>query len=83
MPGWRLSAPNVGGIAEQIDDGSNGLLVPPEDPIALAEALEKVVTDPSFAIIWRAPAWDKAKKAYSLKRVISQLKKVYIQMNPE
>ena len=35
-----LVGTDVGGIAEQIEDGVNGLLVPPEDPIALSVALE-------------------------------------------
>ncbi|MDQ0059273.1 glycosyltransferase family 4 protein [Paenibacillus harenae] len=78
-----LVGTNVGGIAEQIDDGVNGLLVPPEDPIALAEALEKVVTDPSYRYNLARAGWDKAKKVYSLQRVISQLKKVYINLKPE
>ncbi|CAM4197712.1 glycosyltransferase family 4 protein [Paenibacillus alkaliterrae] len=78
-----LVGTNVGGIAEQIDDGVNGLLVPPEDPAALAAALEKVVTDPAYRYNLARAGWDKAKKVYSLSRVISQLKKVYIQMKPE
>ena len=78
-----LVGTNVGGIAEQIDDGVNGLLVPPEDPAALAAALEKLVTDPTYRYNLARSGWDKAKKVYSLTRVISQLKKVYIQMKPE
>ncbi|MBD2872744.1 glycosyltransferase family 4 protein [Paenibacillus arenilitoris] len=78
-----LVGTDVGGIAEQIDDGVNGLLVPPEDPAALAEALEKVVTDPTYRYNLARAGWDKAKKVYSLSRVISQLKKVYVQMKPE
>ncbi|WP_424768968.1 glycosyltransferase family 4 protein [Paenibacillus sp. sgz302251] len=78
-----LVGTNVGGIAEQIDDGINGLLVPPEDPIALAAALEKVVTDPVFRYNLARSGSEKAKKVYSLQRVISQLKKVYLQMKPE
>ncbi|RCW49367.1 glycosyltransferase family 4 protein [Paenibacillus prosopidis] len=78
-----LVGTNVGGIAEQIDDGVNGLLVPPEDPAALAAALEKVVTDPTYRYNLARAGWDKAKKVYSLQRVISQLKKVYVQMKPE
>ena len=74
-----LVGTNVGGIAEQIDDGVNGLLVPPEDPQALADALEKVVTDPTYRYNLARAGWDKAKKVYSLQRVIAQLKKVYIQ----
>ena len=72
-----LVGTNVGGIAEQIEDGVNGLLVPPEDPAALADALEKVVGDPHYRYNLARAGWDKAKKVYSLQRVISQLKKVY------
>ncbi len=68
---------NVGGIAEQIQDGVNGLLVPPDDPAALSIALEKLVTDPSFRYNMARAAWDKAKKVYSLQRVIAQLKGEY------
>lgn len=78
-----LVGTNVGGIAEQIDDGVNGLLVPPEDPEALAAALEKVVTDPTYRYNLARAGWDKAKKVYSLQRVISQLKKVYVHLKPE
>lgn len=73
-----LVGTNVGGISEQIDDGVNGLLVPPEDPIALAEALEKLVTDSSYRYNLARSGWDKAKQVYSLTRVIAQLKKVYV-----
>ncbi|GGG14864.1 glycosyltransferase family 4 protein [Paenibacillus abyssi] len=72
-----LVGTNVGGIAEQIEDGVNGLLVPPEDPIALCEALEKLISDPIYRYNMARSAWDKAKKDYSLQRVISQLKQVY------
>lgn len=72
-----LVGTSVGGIAEQIDDGVNGLLVPPEDSAALADALEKVVGDPHYRYNLARAGWDKAKKVYSLQRVISQLKKVY------
>ncbi len=78
-----LVGTNVGGIAEQIDDGVNGLLVPPEDPAALAVALEKVLTDPTYRYHLARAGWDKAKKVYSLQRVIAQLKKVYVSMKPE
>ena len=38
----------VSGIPELIDDGSNGLLVPPDDPEALADALVHLYDDPSL-----------------------------------
>ncbi|MGU3470516.1 glycosyltransferase family 4 protein [Paenibacillus sp. D51F] len=78
-----LVGTDVGGIGEQIDDGVNGLLVPPDDPAALAAALESLVTDSTFRYQLARAAWDKAKKAYSLTRVISQLKQVYLETAPE
>lgn len=39
---------NVAGVPELLTDGENGLLVPPEDPAALAKALERAVLDPSL-----------------------------------
>ena len=52
----------------------------PEDPAALADALEKVVVDPHYRYNLARAGWDKAKKVYSLQRVISQLKKVYTEV---
>ncbi|MCD1259130.1 glycosyltransferase family 4 protein [Paenibacillus athensensis] len=72
-----LIGTNVGGIAEQIEHGHNGLLVPVGDAHALCLALEKVIIDPSYRYNMARAAWDKAKKTYSLNRVLNQLKHVY------
>lgn len=42
-------ASRVGGIVDLVRDGENGLLVPPEDPQALADALVRVLSDPPLA----------------------------------
>lgn len=39
----------VQGLTEIVSDGQTGLLVPPEDPMALADAVERLLDDPAFA----------------------------------
>ncbi|ETT72808.1 group 1 glycosyl transferase [Paenibacillus sp. FSL R7-277] len=77
-----LVGTNVGGIPEQIEDGVNGLLVNPDDELGLADALEKVITDPGYRYELSRSAWDKAKSLYSLTRVANELKKTYLQFQP-
>jgi glycosyltransferase involved in cell wall biosynthesis len=73
-----LVGTDVGGISEQIENGVNGLLVPPDDPKALADALETVIADPHFRYEMARAAWNRAKKTYSLNRVIGELKEIYL-----
>lgn len=40
---------DVGGLPEAVADGVSGLVVPPRDPKALADALERVIDDPDLA----------------------------------
>ena len=44
--GRPIVATRVGGVAEAVADGRSGLLVPPHDPAALAEAIRTLVEDP-------------------------------------
>ncbi len=73
-----LVGTEVGGIPEQIEDGVNGLLVPPDNPRALADALEKVIADPAYRYELARSACDKAKSSYSLSRAVNELKKMYL-----
>jgi len=75
-----LIGASVGGVTEQISHGVNGLLIEPEDVNGLVEALETVIIDPDYRYQLARAANEKAKKDYSLHRVISQLKKVYAQL---
>ncbi len=43
--GLPVVASRVGGLAEVVEDGENGLLVPPGDPPALAAALRRIATE--------------------------------------
>lgn len=46
--GRPLIAGAVGGLAEMIEDGANGLLVPAADPAALAAAVLRLAADPGL-----------------------------------
>ncbi|ANF96398.1 glycosyltransferase family 4 protein [Paenibacillus bovis] len=74
-----LVGTDVGGIAEQIEDGVNGLLVPPDQEQLLADALEKVINDPSYRYELARTGWEKAKNQYSLTHVVNELKRLYLE----
>ncbi|HMG05268.1 MAG TPA: glycosyltransferase, partial [Chthoniobacterales bacterium] len=47
--GKPIVSANVGGIGEILTDGHNALLVRPEDPAALAGAMQRLLTSPELA----------------------------------
>ena len=47
--GLPVIASQVGGIPELIEDQSTGLLIPPQNPIALANALRRLLDTPGLA----------------------------------
>jgi starch synthase len=53
MEGMAMGLPvvvtRVGGVPELVRDGVDGLLVPPSDPNAMADALVRVLADPVIA----------------------------------
>jgi glycosyltransferase involved in cell wall biosynthesis len=54
--GTPVVASHVGGISEIVNDGEEGFLVPPDDPVSLAERLGELLGDPEL----RAEMTDKA-----------------------
>ncbi len=46
--GRAIVATRVAGLAELVEGAKNGLLVPVDDPAALADALERVLTNPAL-----------------------------------
>jgi D-inositol-3-phosphate glycosyltransferase len=45
--GVAVLASRVGGIPEAVLDGETGVLVSPGDPVALADALDRLMDDPA------------------------------------
>lgn len=47
--GQAIVSTRVGGPAEVFEEGKTALLVPPENPVAMADALERLIDDPALA----------------------------------
>ena len=75
--GVPVVATSVGGVAEIIRDGENGLLVPPEDPQAMSEAIVKVIKDRKLAKEISARARKDAEERFNLDRMITETVRVY------
>lgn len=46
--GRPVVATAVGGVPEAVIDGQTGLLVPPDDPVSLAQAISRLLNDPEL-----------------------------------
>jgi D-inositol-3-phosphate glycosyltransferase len=67
----------VGGLNETVVDGLTGDLVPARDPRALGGALRRLVNDKVRRFAYATAALDRARQAYSWKRVAAQVGSVY------
>lgn len=67
-----------GGNPEIIDDGVNGLLVPPDDPPALAAAIYRLVSDPALARAIRRAGLDTVLNGYTHEGIVDDVE-VYLQ----
>lgn len=67
----------VGGSAALIDDGVNGLLVPPADPAALAEAVESLLENPGRATALGKAAARKIRTEYAIEPMIESYRETY------
>ena len=68
---------NVGGPREIIEDGVSGLLIPPNDSDALAEAIDHVIKDRSLAIRLAHNGRSRAQEHFSLDRQVAQIQTLY------
>ena len=64
------------GPTEIITDGLNGLIVPKSDPVALADALEKLLLNPELAQKIGSSGLDEVKSSYALPVVSARLNEV-------
>ncbi|MBL7072330.1 MAG: glycosyltransferase family 4 protein [Candidatus Omnitrophica bacterium] len=68
---------NVGGIPEIIDDEIDGILVPPENPEALAEAITRLLSDAELKQTFSTRAPQKAQTKFSIEENARKTAEVY------
>lgn len=78
--GLPTIATSVGGNAELVKDGVTGLLVPPEDSAALANALLRLLGDPDLSGRIAAGGQRIATEDYSFGRLIRQTDALYTEL---
>jgi glycosyltransferase involved in cell wall biosynthesis len=71
--GLACISTTVSAIAELIDDGETGLLVPPDDPAALARAIERLIRFPDLRVLLGSAGLRRVRNRFSFERGIDRL----------
>jgi glycosyltransferase involved in cell wall biosynthesis len=77
VDGLPVIAADLGGPRELIVHGKTGLLIPPNDPDALTDALLQLAGDPDALAAMRQAAWDRGQEYFRLDRFARELDKLY------
>lgn len=77
LAGRPVVASAAGGLPEVVQDGVNGLLVPQDDPAALAAALAHVLRDRELAGALGAAGRTRAVQRFSMARHTDELESIY------
>jgi len=75
--GRAIVATDVPGCRDVVVDGRNGLLVPQQDPLALAKAFEKLLNNPDMREAMGKVGRESIKKRFSTARINEETYKIY------
>jgi len=75
-----IIATNIDGINEQITNGENGILVPPKDPKAIANAVIKLIDNKETAKNMGLAARRKVEQNFSVEKMVLETEKVYLSL---
>ena len=75
--GLPVVASDVGGLSEVVEHGTTGLLVPPDDPQALAKALRELLTDPDRARAMGQAGRTRVEQLYTMSSMVDRLIDLY------
>jgi glycosyltransferase involved in cell wall biosynthesis/GT2 family glycosyltransferase len=77
LAGLPVVATTVGSVAEAVLDGETGLLVPPNDPEALAAALRRVLHDPVLRESMGRRGRERARARFTLAPMVEGYERLY------
>lgn len=75
--GRPVVAAAVGGLPEVVQDGQTGILLPPDDPIALAAAVLRLLDAPPLAAQMGLAARLRAEETYKEEEMVARLNALY------
>jgi glycosyltransferase involved in cell wall biosynthesis len=76
--GLPVVATTIGGVVDLVEEGETGFLIKPEDPEALAGALDRLLTDASLRADLGCRARNRAAETFSLSDNIPRLMDLYL-----
>ena len=76
-------ATDVGGVSQSVVDGETGLLVPPRDPAALADAIERLVDDGYEATRLGRAGRRRVEELYDLSEMATATERLYARVLAE
>jgi glycosyltransferase involved in cell wall biosynthesis len=75
--GLPVIASNVGGLAEVVDDGKTGLLVPAADPRLLADSIRRLLVDPALAARMGEAGRNRVREKFQARDMAARIEAVY------
>jgi glycosyltransferase involved in cell wall biosynthesis len=78
--GVPVVATNAGGIPEVVEDGKSGILVPPKDPRALAEAIINLLKDEDKRRRFSADGKQRIIEKFTASQMVDKVEQVYLSL---
>jgi glycosyltransferase involved in cell wall biosynthesis len=72
-------ASNVGGLPDTVQDGTSGLLVPPGDPLALADAVTELLIDPRRRHEMGRRGRDHCLRQFDINATVARVQAIYLE----
>jgi L-malate glycosyltransferase len=75
--GKPIVATNVGGMPEQVTDGQTGFIVPPQDSLALAVGIDRLISDPVLLTDFGKCGYARYREKFALSGMLTNTIDVY------